>query len=260
MSNENAEETVESASSWTLPFNISIETLDMIIKAFFQAKADEKSVVITQIEKLTSLNLNTLKANTTFLVAIGVLLGEGEKRDLYKLTELGTRYAKALSERDPQAIMSINREILDNSFLKDLTGFVELHKAGGKLNFDAIFNHIKTMARLKENPKHSRGIAAPYATGVGTVIEMLVRAGVIDESLLAKPTIKRTETPKVKSTKKQDEEKSIKTDSSLEELRIGDVRISLPKGSIEAAERAKELIDLYIKGLKLTDKQTAEIE
>jgi len=189
-----------SLEKWPLPFNISYAKLDLIIRGYFRAGADNRLVTADDLSKTTGLNLNTLKANSRFLVSLGVLAqAEGEG---FSLTTEGSGYAKALSSGDEGQLASLIRKLVEESPLRDLANFIELRGASS-ISYEQLFNHVKTMARLPENPKHPRGLAAPYVTGINTLFDLLIKGGMLPAELRGarlevKPisTMKRSSAPK----------------------------------------------------------------
>jgi len=177
-------EVSEETLKWPLPFNVSLDKLDMMVKGFFQAQADTRSISGGDLSRLTGLNINTIKANIRFLQAIKILKAE-EGKDAYLFEEKGTEYAKALSTNDVSKASSILKQLLVDSSLKELVGFVELNKSSGELNYEPLFAHIKAMARVKDNPNFPRGVSPPYSYGISTLIELLVRAGIAPQDIMA---------------------------------------------------------------------------
>jgi hypothetical protein len=66
---EVAPEAAEEAQKWPLPYNIGMDKLDLIVKAFFQAGADTQKVSANDLLGRTGLNVNTIKGNIKFLSA-----------------------------------------------------------------------------------------------------------------------------------------------------------------------------------------------
>jgi hypothetical protein len=186
-------ETVEEQPKWPLPFNVGMDKLDMIVKAFRQAGADTKKVSANDLSA-TGLNLNSIKANIKFLSAIGILKPTEEK-DSYMLVGKGVTYAMALATKDEKTSSALLKELLNDSYLKALINYIELQE---NLNFEQLFEHIKGMARLKEDSKYgTRGIAPPYSTGILALIDLLIRAGFVSPNIIEKKeTIRPTATAK----------------------------------------------------------------
>jgi hypothetical protein len=179
---ESVAETVEEQPKWPLPFNVGMDKLDMIVKAFRQAGADTKKVSANDLSA-TGLNLNSIKANIKFLSAIGILKPTEEK-DSYTLVGKGVTYATALATKDEKTASAALKELLNDSYLKALINFIELQE---NLNFEQLFEHIKGMARLKEDSKYgTRGIAPPYNTGIFALIDLLIRAGFVSPNIIEK--------------------------------------------------------------------------
>jgi hypothetical protein len=182
-------EAEEEILKWPLPFNISIDKLDVIVKAFFQGQADTRSVSSSEISRTTGIHDRTLKPNIKFLQALKILK-TGEGTDSYTFEPKGKEYAQNLATNNMPQTASILKGLLSDN-LKELVTFVELKKSTGELNFESLFTHIKAMARLKDDPKYPRGVAAPYSAGITTVISLLTRAGITPADILT-----TRETPK----------------------------------------------------------------
>jgi hypothetical protein len=181
-------ETIEEQTKWPLPFNVGIDKLDMIVKAFRQTGADTKKVSANDLSA-TGLNLNSIKANIKFLSAIGILKPTEEK-DSYMLVGKGFTYATALATKDEKTSSALLKELLNDSYLKALINYIELQE---NLTFEQLFEHIKGMARLKEDSKYgTRGIAAPYNTGILALIDLLIRAGFVPSNIIEKKETIRT--------------------------------------------------------------------
>lgn len=191
MSEKSEPETeVVEASKWPLPYNIGIDKLDMIVKAFFQAGADKQKVSVNDLLGRTGLNANTIKGNVKFLSAVGIL--KVEEKDSCLLDGKGAEYAKALATGDDKTYPTILKELLTDSYLRELIGYVELQKSSG-LTFEQLFQHIKGMARLTEDPKYGpTRIAPPYRTGITALVDLLVRAGIVSQEVVAKKETTRT--------------------------------------------------------------------
>jgi len=202
-------ETSEETLRWPLPFNVSLDKLDIIIKAFFQAQADTRPVLVSDLVGRAGLNLETIKRNIKFLSAIGIIKAEEEKEDYYSLEEKGAAYAKSLSVGNAQQSSAMLKDLLVSSYLKELIDFVELRKCSGeKPSFELIFSHIKTMARLKENPKYPRGISTPYAVGISTIIDLLIRAGMVAADVKTEKETARAAAP-VRKTMLKGEQRAV---------------------------------------------------
>jgi hypothetical protein len=202
---EVAPEAAEEAQKWPLPYNIGMDKLDLIVKAFLQAGADIQKVSANDLLGRTGLNVNTIKGNMKFLSAIGILK-PAEEKDSYMFETKGATYAKALAANDDKTVSTVLKELMINSYLKELIDYAELQKSSG-LTFEQLFQHIKGMARLKEDPKYgTRGIAAPYSTGIAALIDLLARAGIVSQDIIAKKETVRMPTPVRKVTQRSGEQ------------------------------------------------------
>jgi large-conductance mechanosensitive channel len=252
-------ETVE-VEKWIIPFGAKLDTVNMILKAFFIAGADKNFVSQDKIGQNTGLGRGTIGPNLSFLVFAQALEKNEKDTKLYKLTEKGTKYAKAASESNKEEMSKEIKSILDGSF-KELVNFVNLRKSSGKIDFDTIFNHIKTMARIKDEPNRSRGVNPAYASGISTLIDMLILAGIVDDSIkpVEQPSQKSAVKPRKKTAKpsKTDEKQegadelaSISV-AGMHQVTWGDsILIRLKKGDKITREKlakiAKQFIDMYV--------------
>ncbi len=181
-------------SGYPLPFNLSLDKLDLITKAFFQAKADQKPVQAMDLEKRTGVYNKTIRANARFLTRIGVLKFDA-KTTAYTLTEQGASYAKLLSSGDIDGAGKILSQLMPSSHLRELLDYIELHKSSGDLEYQHVFSHIKTLARLKEDAKYPHGVAAPYSAGITTLIDLMIRAQILPNDI--RPDKETATTPTV---------------------------------------------------------------
>jgi hypothetical protein len=174
----------EPSLKWPVPFNVSMDKLDVIVKGFFQGQADSKPMTLQELSRSTGVYRTTAKANANFLEAVKILKAGGEE-DAYLFESKGADYARALSDKNAAEASSILKELLVESPLNELVNFAELQKSSGKLDYDALFTHIKVTARLKDNPKFPHGVSPPYSTGIRTLIDLLVRANIVPQDIIA---------------------------------------------------------------------------
>ena len=199
----------EPSLKWPVPFNVSLDKLDVMVKGFFQGQADSKPMTLQELSRSSGVYKTTAKANANFLEAVKILKA-GEEKDSYLFESKGANYARALSDNNAAEASSILKELLMVSPLKELVNFAELQKSSGKLDYDALFTHIKAIARLKDNPKFPYGVSAPYSTGIRTLIDLLVRANIVPKDIITTrkegaKTISRTpKLPKLEPKPKAD--------------------------------------------------------
>jgi len=241
-------EITEETHRWFLPFNIGINKLDIIVKAFFAAGADAHSVSSSDLGARTGIHVRTLEPNIRFLSAMGIIRLEEGKEDAYLLTDKGAAYAKALGARDIKEASTILKELFVSN-LKGLVDFVEIRKSSKDLNFDLLFSQIKTMARLKEDEKYPRGVSAPYQAGIYTLIDLLKRADIVPSDLRPEKEPPRVaiSTKKVQRLEPQVQRPAIqRAQTQLGTARPGETLPFVINISVEAkdAESIRQLIDL----------------
>jgi hypothetical protein len=206
MPSEASSQSQDTIEKWPLPFNISLEKLDMIVKAFFQGGADSTALSVNDLAGRTGLNKNTISINAKFLEAVNIL--KTENGHDYLFGEKGAEYAKALSTSDDALSATTLQEILIESPLTELVDYVNLNKSSG-LDYDTLFLHIKGMARIKDNPKYKHGVAAPYSSGISALIGLLIRANLIPQEILSQKKGTRKGTVKVPKPKSNENVQAI---------------------------------------------------
>ncbi len=179
-------EEVEEPTGWIIPFNLSLEKLDKITKACFAAKADKGPVSVDDVSRIAGIHARTVAPNIRFLAAIGIVEQQGDEG--FTLSAKGAEYAKQLGSGDLQKAGAILKEILPESHLNELIGFSQVEGTG--LNYDAIFNHIKTLARLKEDEEGD--VSAPFKAGIRCLISLLARGEFVSSDLLEEPKVSRS--------------------------------------------------------------------
>jgi hypothetical protein len=169
----------EAASSWLVPFNLSIDTLDKIVKACFRARADTEFVSLQDIANRAGVNARTVAPNLRFLASIRVLERDEAERK-FKLSTKGTDYAKFLGSGDTTKAGEVLRELLPKSHLNELLGFTEVQGPG--LTYDSLSNHIKTLGRMKVD--NQGDVSSPFKSGIRTLISLLSRAAYVSSEIL----------------------------------------------------------------------------
>ncbi len=217
---------------------------------FFQAKADTISMSAEEISTNSGVNAQTITRNVKFLTSVGILVADQNKKDKYFLTQKGAEYATFLGKDDKQKAGEVLKEILPSSPLSSLVGYIQLQ--GASLTYDNLFNHIKTLARVKVDANGA--VIDPVKAGIRCLIFLLVRAGFVPDNIIS-----QTETPKppsapsrkaVKQTKDVDrDEAKINVQQNPLNARISQTSTALPFNvniSIEAkdAESIKQVIEL----------------
>jgi DNA-binding PadR family transcriptional regulator len=177
---------------WSIPFNISLDKLDLIVKACYTASADKHPVAASQISSISGIHPRTVFPNLRFLASIGLLVPDSAKKT-YSLSSKGVEYAKDLSNKELDQAGKVLKTILPNTHLKELLGYIEVH-GSSNLTADALFRRIKTFARLKDDSRYGSGVSAPYQTGITCLIDLLKRAGFVSTGASAKFDNSKTST------------------------------------------------------------------
>jgi len=191
------EQTVSTPSveKWVVPFGVSFETLNKILKTYYVAGADARFVDLQDIIQ-RGVDRTPLVNNIQFLISLGALEREKPDSKKCKLTSLGLEYSKAASANDKEKAKTAIKSMFDSSF-KELTDYVDLNK--DTLSFEDLFNHIKAMARIKEDEKYPPWKVNPaHRTGIFAFVDMLKVAGLIGDTIKPpeKSALKPTPKPK----------------------------------------------------------------
>lgn len=171
-----AELEAPTGSTWPIPFNLSLNKLDIISKACFASKADTAPATLEEISRVAAVHARSTGPNLRFLVSIGVLTFD-ERTKRYSLTQRGTEYCKALGTGDIKAAGGVLKGLLPNSHLSELIGFIGVQ--GSNLTYENLFNHIKTLARVRTDGDGK--VADPVRAGIRCLIGLLERAEYVQE-------------------------------------------------------------------------------
>ena len=239
-----------------IPFGATLKTLTMILRGMYIAEADKNFVTKDIIRKNTG--LKAVDGNLPFLVYLKAIEKNEKDAKLFKLTDGGTRFAKAANAEDNEALSKEMKNLLDASY-PQIINFITLRKSSGKLDFETVFSHIKTEARVKADLKNPRGVNPAYAVGIFALIDMLILAGYLEETI--KPTEltpqpRRNETQPSKRSKpnqpsQANSEVLEKLNEKMHSIAWGEsIRIYLKKGDKTEREKiaklAKQFIDIYV--------------
>jgi predicted transcriptional regulator len=171
-------------AKWIIPYAIGLDKLDLIVKASYQLRADSQAVDGERIASTANINLATTTSNLGFLVAIGILTPDKSRR-AYLLTLKGKDYAGRLKSGENEEASKVLKELLVASYLRDLTGYLELHAGLNDLTYENLFAKIKGLARVKENEDGSVNDTAK--AGIRCLMGLLIRAGFAPASIIQKP-------------------------------------------------------------------------
>ncbi len=172
---------VPAIEKWVVPFGASQDILVNILKTFYVAGADAKFVSRDEVIQ-RGIDRTPLVNNLQFLVSLGALEKDEASKN-YKLTPTGLEYSRAAYSSDKEKIATSMKSLIEGSF-HELVDYTKLNKE--TLNFTDLFNHIKAMARIKEDDKYPPWNVNPaYRLGIFALIDMLKTAGLIDASVSA---------------------------------------------------------------------------
>lgn len=255
---EEIKKNTQNDSKLQIPFGATLKTLTMILRGMFIAEADKNFVTKEIIRKNTG--LKAVEGNLPFLVYLKAIEKDQKDPKLFRLTEIGTRFAKSANANDNVETSKEMKNLLEVAY-PQIINFVKLRNSSGNLDFDTVFNYIKTEARLKEDPKNPRGINPAYAVGVFALIDMLILAGYLDDSIKPKeiaPQPRKAEAQPSKRSKQNSNSEQIDKSSEstlqiagMHPIAWGDsIRIYLKKGNKAEREKiaklAKQFIDIYV--------------
>ncbi|MGI0010063.1 MAG: DUF5343 domain-containing protein, partial [Nitrosopumilaceae archaeon] len=165
-----------------LPFGNNLEKWKFMVMGLAQLHADKNSISSKELADLTTLPESKISSNTKFLKLLKILTSESTGSKI-SLSQDGAKYAQALLVKDITAEKEQFTNII-KSGLNDLIVFCELHMRANDLTFDMLFNQIKLISRTKDAEGEARNTGSNYRTAIHTVIEMLVSAGILEQTYL----------------------------------------------------------------------------
>jgi hypothetical protein len=154
----------------------SFDEVSKIIQGYAQIN---RAASLGEISRRIGMHSTIISRNNGFLISIGILEGGRDK----VITKTGKRLGDALNHELEPETREILREIVEsNEFLKNLIGAVRIRKG---MDEGALKAHVAYSAGQAK----SQGVM----TGTGTVVEILKRAGVIEEKdgklIVSPPTL-----------------------------------------------------------------------
>lgn len=197
---------------WGIPFGATDDLLTNMLKTFYVAGADSKFVTREEVIQ-RGVGRTPLVNNLQFLITLGALERDKNDSKSFKLTPLGLEYSRAAYASDGEKMKGAMKSLLESSF-KELVDYIKINKE--KLNFTDLFNHIKAMARIKEDEKHLPWKVNPaYQVGMFALIDMLKTAGLLDNAI--NPPSKSKEKTPVKTTVQKQPKAALKKKTELSE-------------------------------------------
>lgn len=197
---------------WGIPFGATDDLLTNMLKTFYVAGADAKFVTREEVIQ-RGVGRTPLVNNLSFLITLGALERDKNDSKSFKLTPMGLEYSRAAYAGDGEKMKGAMRSLLESSF-KELVDYIKINKE--KLNFTDLFNHIKAMARIKEDEKHQPWKVNPaYQVGMFALIDMLKTAGLLDNAI--NPPSKSAEKASTKTTVQKQPRAVLKKKTNLTE-------------------------------------------
>jgi len=243
---------------WRIPFNVSFDTLKVIINSIYRKQGDQKHVTVDEIAKTSGLQKPTITSNFSFFKSIKLI--DGDTKIGFKFTNLGERYSRALSLKNEDQIVSVTKEIVRNTHLNDIIDYIEAHE--NKVTLSDLFQYIKRESRAPDGPAPGE-MPQPYATGTRALLIMLDIVKLLPEKIHNELLSKKKFIPKNISKKQptsSKKTKSITTPEYTTELKEGIIgRVTVDGiGYVDikdgdTLEIAKSYIDIIKKKLPTKD-------
>lgn len=152
-------------------FKLPVSSYEELLK-LFQAYANVKdgtAVSLDQISQATGVSRTIVSKNNGFLVQVGVINSEGNKKST---TDIGRSLGRAYTSKIHDEVERIWKEIISEvDFLSRMVSAVRIRSGMDRANF---VNHIIYSSGLKDS-KESR-------TGAGAVIDIFKSVGILNES------------------------------------------------------------------------------
>ncbi len=169
-----------------VPEMVNLDSLTKIVIAYEKAGASQKEVSTEEVAQISGIATSNVGINNKFFVSIGLLEG---KRGGYKLTPLGSEYAKALDWGRLEEAQSVLRKIIkDKPLVQKVVSYVELNKPVQK---DDLIAKIAIFANV---PNQQR-----FSTGIKAFVEMLTLSKILQETEGALIPVPREESKEAKS-------------------------------------------------------------
>lgn len=155
------------AETFKLPSS-SYEELVKLFQAYSNTK-EGVAVSLDQISQATGIPRTIVSKNNGFLVQIGIITSEGNKKSA---TDVGRNLGRAYTSKINDEIVRIWKEIISEvDFLSRMVSAVRIRNGMDRTSF---VNHIIYSSGLKDS-KESRA-------GAGAIIEIFKSIGILDET------------------------------------------------------------------------------
>ena len=152
-----------------VPEMINVDSLTKIIIAYEKAGGSQKEVSTEEVAQISGIASSNVGINNKFFASIGLIEG---KKGGYKLTTLGSEYAKALDwGRLEEAQFLLKKIIKDKPIVQKVVSYVELNKPVQK---DDLIAKIAIFANVPNQPR--------FSTGIKAFVEMLTLSKILQET------------------------------------------------------------------------------
>lgn len=235
--------------AWIMPYGVSYDTFAIMLKSLFLQRADTKPISLDKLCSMASLSKRYTHNNLKFLKSGGIVVDAPPAS--YRLTSLGTAYAKAHELRDKKALKQTSLEIIKNSHLKSLSDTLSVHK---EYNLDDIYKWIKTAGRYPDGTS-AGGMHATESVGARTLLRIFQDAGLVSDNLLVNTGSKPKSAPKKSVSTIRQKHSPLRQTSSLGSLSIqgmGNLEIS----DLDTLELAKSQLEILRKRIAKTQDAT----
>ena len=234
-------------TKWKIPYGITFDKLSKIIQLILRKDGDKKDMSLDSILPVADLARNFLSSNLSFLNSVGIISGDNSK---FRLTEIGLKFARALSLGNDEDIKKYSIEIINKSHLNDIKLLIE--NEGESIQKEKILKLIKTNAKISGDsvgsmPKTSKA-------GANSLLQWFNKIGLISDAIVGTKIETKPNDKKSKSSEKP----SFSSKKSLPLKTGDDFTLNMNKVSLEISssidlddlESAKKHIDILFEDAK----------
>jgi len=169
---------VSEAEAIAIPQMLGLDALTKILVAYLKAGGDKEEKKANDVAEISGVAANNVSLNNKFFASIGLLQGT---RGVYKLTDVGIRYATALDWGRLDEAKRILAEVLKGRPLVVKTlSYVEINQPVTK---DDLIGKIAFLAYVRNEPR--------YQVGIKAFVEMLTMSSLLTEDKDGKITAER---------------------------------------------------------------------
>jgi len=163
-----------------VPYSLTLDKWKFMVKLLAQRVIKDGSTTVDFLSTLSAISPTIISANQKFLKTLHIITKDSKGSEL-KCTEKGLSYGKALIDQDDAKQKEILSDLAKTHFTT-LLEFYQVHMESNSLDFEKLFNQIKFLSDIKDIQGHTRNTDSNYARGIYTLIEILIEAGLLDDS------------------------------------------------------------------------------